>query len=434
MKYSVLFTVITALLFLLSSEARPQKVKVNVKEKVVEETDNRVNRKTDEVIDAGFDKVEEGIGKILKKTEKKSSDSSEQEAEKEESGNAGAASVKNPSEAKGSNQMQLTLKWNKYDFVPGEKIIFEDNQEGEENGEFPSRWDLAGGGSVENASFGDQNVIYFKEAESCIVPFFKEPVKDNLPDLFTVEFDCWFEPDEYCQYYVDFWDHKNQSESTIDIDPLIINANHAGINDMGEGFYPGYEEKGEITSGYWRHVAISFNTRALKVYLDDARVVNIPNLGINPEGLTICCDLMNTVGTQGINRFIKNIRIAEGAVKLYDKLIQDGRIVASGIRFDVNKASIRPESMGVINAIYALLQEHPEIKLSVEGHTDSDSDEALNQSLSEKRAQAVADHLINMGIDGSRLTSKGWGETKPVSINNTSEGKAANRRVEFVKS
>ncbi len=79
------------------------------------------------------------------------------------------------------------------------------------------------------------------------------------------------------------------------------------------------------------------------------------------------------------------------------------------------------------------MKDHPEIKLSVEGHTDSDGDEALNQSLSEKRAQAVADHLINMGIDGSRLTSKGWGETKPVSINNTSEGKAANRRVEFVK-
>jgi outer membrane protein OmpA-like peptidoglycan-associated protein len=435
MKYSVLFTVFTSLLFLLSTEAKPQKVKVNVKEKVVEETDNRANSKTDEVIDAGFDKIEEGIGNIFKKKEKKTrDDSSEQEAEKAESGDAGAGSGKNRSDVKGSNQSQLTLKWNKYDFVPGEKIIFEDNQEGEENGEFPSRWDLAGGGSVENASFGDQNVIYFKEAESCIVPFFKEPAKDNLPDLFTVEFDCWFEPDEYCQYYVDFWDHKNQGESTIDIDPLIINANHAGINRVGEGFYPGYEEKGEITSGYWRHVAISFNTRALKVYLDDARVINIPNLGINPEGLTICCDYMNTVGTQGINRFVKNVRIAEGAVKLYDKLMQEGRIVASGIRFDVNKATIRPESMGVINAIYALLKDHPEIKLSVEGHTDSDGDEALNQSLSEKRAQAVADHLINMGIDGSRLTSKGWGETKPVSNNNTSEGKAANRRVEFVKS
>ena len=434
MKHSILITLAAGLLFLLPQEASPQKVKVNVKEKVVEETDNRANRKTDEVIDAGFDKIEEGIGNIFKKKEKKAKDDpTDQEPGKNDSGVTGKDSGKNRAEAKESGQQQLTLKWNKYDFVPGEKIIFEDNQEGEENGEFPSRWDLAGGGNVENASFGDENVIYFKEASSCIVPFFKEPAKDNLPDLFTVEFDCWFEPDEYCQYYVDFWDHKNQSESTISIDPLIINANHAGINDVGEGYYPGYEEKGEITSGYWRHVAISFNTRALKVYLDDARVVNVPNLGINPEGLTICCDPMNTVGSQGNNRFIKNIRIAEGAVRLYDKLMQDGKIVASGIRFDVNKATIKPESMGVINEIAKLMKDHPEISFSVEGHTDSDGEEAFNQDLSERRAKAVADQLAKMGINNSRMTSRGWGESKPSGPNNTSEGKAANRRVEFVK-
>ena len=434
MKQTLFFTIVTAAFFLLPQEASPQKIKVNVKEKVVEETDNRANRKTDEVIDAGFDRIEQGIGNILKKKEKKTKDDSfDQEAGGEESVDAGIASGKSDTEAKESGQPQLTLKWNKFDFVPGEKIIFEDNQEGEENGEFPSRWDLAGGGNVENASFGDQNVIYFREAESCIVPFFKEPARDNLPELFTIEFDCWFESDEYCQYYVDFWDHKNQSETTIDIDPLIINANHAGINEVGEGYYPGFEEKGEITAGIWRHVAISFNTRALKVYLDDARVVNIPNLGINPEGITICCDRMNSAGAEGINRFIKNIRIAEGAVRLYDKLMQDGKIVASGIRFDVNKVTIKPESMGVINAIYTLLKDHPEIKLSVEGHTDSDGDDTFNQDLSERRAGAVADQLVKMGIDGSRLTSKGWGESKPAGPNNTSEGKAANRRVEFCK-
>jgi outer membrane protein OmpA-like peptidoglycan-associated protein len=434
MKYSVVFVLFAALLFLLTPEAKPQKVKVNVKEKVVEETDNRANRKTDEVIDAGFDKIEEGIGNIFKKKEKKTKDDpSEEEAEKEESGGASAASGKTRSVESGSGQQQLTLKWNKYDFVPGEKILFEDNQEGEENGEFPSRWDLAGGGNVENASFGDQHVLWFKEAESCIIPFFKEPQKDNLPDLFTVEFDCWFEPDEYCHYYVDFWDHKNQSESTIDIDPLIINANHAGINDVGEGFYPGYEEKGEITGGYWRHVAISFNTRALKVYLDDARVVNIPNLGINPEGLTICCDGMNTVGSQGINRFVKNVRIAEGAVKLYDKLMQDGKIITTGIRFDVNKANIKPESMGVINEITKLMKEHPEVNFSVEGHTDSDGETSFNQDLSVRRAEAVVAEMIRQGIDRSRLTSKGFGETAPINTNNSPEGKANNRRVEFVK-
>jgi outer membrane protein OmpA-like peptidoglycan-associated protein len=331
-----------------------------------------------------------------------------------------------------SQETSPTLTWNKYDFVPGDKIIFEDNQEGEQNGEFPSRWDLVGG-NVENAAFGGQNVIYFKEAGSCIIPLFKEPGKDNLPDLFTIEFDCWFEPEEYCEYFVYFYDQKNQSETTIEIDPLRINANHVGITDKGEGYYPGEEEMAEITRGFWRHVSISFNTRALKVYLDDARVMNIPNLGINPEGVTICCDAMNKGGTVGKNRFIKNVRIAEGAVKLYDKLMQDGKIVTSGIRFDVNKATIKPESMGVINSILQLMKEHPELNFSVEGHTDSDGDDASNQNLSERRAQAVVAELTKIGIAGNRLTSKGWGESKPVGPNNTAEGKAANRRVEFVK-
>ena len=203
-----------------------------------------------------------------------------------------------------SQESNIKLVWNKYDFVPGEKIIFEDNQEGEQNGEFPSRWDLVTG-NVENAAFGGQNVIYYKEAESCIVPLLKNPEKDNLPDLFTIEFDCWFEPEEYCQYLVSFYDQKNQSESPIEVEPLKINANHAGIPEKGEGFYPGEEEPGEITKGIWRHVAISFNIRALKVYLDDARVVNIPNLGFNPSGVTICCDPMNSAGAEGKNRFIK---------------------------------------------------------------------------------------------------------------------------------
>ena len=433
MKYSMLFSAVITILLLLPQEARSQKVKVNVKEKVVEETDNRANRKTDEIIDAGFDKVEEGIGNLFKKKDKKSAGETDNDGEKTDPRNDEPANRGNKNSVSGSESQQLALKWNKYDFVPGEKILFEDNQEGEENGEFPSRWDLAGGGNVENAAFGDQNVIYFKEASSCIVPFFKEPEKDNLPNLFTIEFDCWFEPEEYCQYLVDFWDHKNQSESVIDIDALIINANHAGIHGLGEGFYPGFEEKGEITSGFWRHVAISFNTRALKVYLDDARVVNIPNLGINPEGLTICCDHMNSAGAQGINRFVRNVRIAEGAVKLYDKLIQDGKIVTNGIRFDVNKATIRPESMGIINEIAKLMKEHPEIIISVEGHTDSDGETTFNQSLSERRAEAVMNELVRLGIDGTRMTSKGFGESAPIDTNNTPEGKANNRRVEFVK-
>ena len=130
---------------------------------------------------------------------------------------------------------------------------------------------------------------------------------------------------------------------------------------------------------------------------------------------------------------IKNIRIAEGGKKLYDRVMADGKFVTRGILFDVNKATLRPSSMGVINEVAKMMREHTELKFSIEGHTDGDGDEAYNLQLSESRAATVKKVLIDSGIDVARLQIKGMGESVPVSDNNTPEGKANNRRVEFVK-
>ena len=80
-----------------------------------------------------------------------------------------------------------------------------------------------------------------------------------------------------------------------------------------------------------------------------------------------------------------------------------------------------------------MMKEHQDLRLSIEGHTDSDGEEAWNQELSEKRASAVKDTLVERGIESSRLKTKGYGESKPLDSNSTPEGKANNRRVEFVK-
>ncbi len=429
MKKVVTITVLCAAFLLMSPDLQCQ-VKVDVKGKIVDETDSRANNAADDAISAGFDKIEDGVKGIFKKKDKGKKnvdESAEETAENEDE----AETPSNEVRGQKDQQTQATLKWNKYDFVPGDRIIFEDNQEGEQNGEFPSRWDLSEGGSVENASFGEDNVMYFKDDDTWIVPFIENPDKDYLPDIFTIEFDIWFEKDEYCQYFLELYDTKNQED--IDFRVIKLQANSVNIYQIGEGMYPGEEDDFNTDRSYWRHVAISFNKRAMKIYYDEARVMNIPNLTINPSGVTLSAGGFNTAGIQGINRLIKNVRIAEGGVKLYDKLMQDGKIIANGIRFDTNKSTIKPESMGVINSILALMNEHPELKLSVEGHTDSDGENALNQTLSEKRSQAVVDQLVKMGIDSSRLSSKGWGESKPLGPNNTSEGKASNRRVEFVK-
>jgi outer membrane protein OmpA-like peptidoglycan-associated protein len=83
--------------------------------------------------------------------------------------------------------------------------------------------------------------------------------------------------------------------------------------------------------------------------------------------------------------------------------------------------------------IVQVLKDNPDVKFEVDGHTDNTGTSGHNLTLSQQRADAVKDQLVKMGIDASRLTSKGLGDTKPVSDNNTLEGKANNRRVEFIK-
>ncbi len=102
--------------------------------------------------------------------------------------------------------------------------------------------------------------------------------------------------------------------------------------------------------------------------------------------------------------------------------------------FDVNSAAIKPESYGTLKEIAGVLQDNADVKVKIIGHTDSDGDDALNLALSKKRAEAVKSALTDeFKIDGSRIATDGKGETDPVADNKTPEGKAQNRRVEFVK-
>lgn len=118
---------------------------------------------------------------------------------------------------------------------------------------------------------------------------------------------------------------------------------------------------------------------------------------------------------------------------LKDEIEKTGHVAVYGILFDTGKATLQPASDGPLNEVLKLLTEDASLKLQIEGHTDNVGAAAANQALSEKRAQAVKDWLVAHGIAADRLTSKGFGATKPVADNSTDQGKAQNRRVELVK-
>jgi outer membrane protein OmpA-like peptidoglycan-associated protein len=420
MKYPLVFILFLVFTAFIPLQAWSQ-VKVDVKGKVNDEADRRANQKAEDAIDAGFNKLEEGLKGVFKKKPKKDPGQSEdagQAKNEEETPKPGIQL----SDGDKSSAATNVLSWSKYDFVPGDQVIFEDNLEKEENGEFPSRWDLWRG-NTEIAEMNGEKVIMMRDGNPGIVPYFKDPSEDHLPDIFTIEFDLLYKG-EY-PFEVNLYDMKNQqSASPSGYTTITISGNQMTMG-IASSEHPDKNKNPDV----WRHISIAYTDGKLKAYLDDTRLVNIPRLDFNPGGITL-----HAYHASDENHcYVKNVRIAKGGVKYYDRVMQDGKIIVNGIRFDVNKSTLKPESMGAINEIYTLMKDNPDLKFSVEGHTDSQGDDAFNMKLSEERAKTVRNKLIEMGISSGRLESKGWGETKPVSNNASPEDMANNRRVEFVK-
>jgi outer membrane protein OmpA-like peptidoglycan-associated protein len=115
-------------------------------------------------------------------------------------------------------------------------------------------------------------------------------------------------------------------------------------------------------------------------------------------------------------------------------LEEGGRAIVYGIRFDEDSDRLRTESDATLREILSVLESQPDLNLIVEGHTDATGDDAYNQDLSQRRAQAVVQWLVGRGIGAPRLQSMGHGEAQPVANNETAQGRALNRRVELRRS
>ena len=335
------------------------------------------------------------------------------------------------------------MAYNKFDFVAGDEIIFEDNMVGEKVGEFPSKWDLIEG-EAEIAKMNGENVIVIKKG-GYIRPLMKD-IYNYLGDVYTIEFDYWYtlkkEDESHGDYWIGlvpagekWWGYRKFNLNMPGhIDDWYWSRNEKKINftydwetTSDEGANGNREEI--LTPGNWVHISMSFNKRAMKVYINENRIANIPNMKSNIGWLAFWYGH----GDDNRHGYIRNFRVAKGAVPLYDRMMTNGRFITYGITFDVGKSIIKPESMGEINRIVEMMNENSDLKFSVEGHTDNTGSAATNQTLSEARSKAIVDKLIEMGISADRLKSAGKGQTNPIADNGTDEGKAKNRRVEFVK-
>lgn len=392
----------------------PVPAEAQILDKITKKVKKKAERKADQKIDKTIDK---GIEEVEDEMTRGKTDSIAMEEEKRE-GDLPEKGEGKPIET--SESQDPVLVWSKYDFVPGDKVIFEDNLRGEENGEFPSRWDLVRG-TVENAEFGGENIIMFRGGNPKIIPYLENREQDYLPDVFTIEFDLYV--NNVNSFEVFFFDQKNQRQPAKHA-TLTISSTGLRLYNIGS-YIP---DNGSIEN-QWAHIAVAYTKGKFKAYIDETRLINIPRLEFEPTGISIRA----YSASDKYKFYMKNFRLAEGGVKYYDQVLQHGKIIANGIRFDSGRATLKPESMGVIHEIVKLMQKYPEINFSVEGHTDSDGDDTSNLTLSKDRAMTVANTLVELGIPKERLSTKGFGETVPIDTNNTPEGKANNRRVEFVR-
>jgi outer membrane protein OmpA-like peptidoglycan-associated protein len=127
-------------------------------------------------------------------------------------------------------------------------------------------------------------------------------------------------------------------------------------------------------------------------------------------------------------------RVTAGGRTLYDALSATGRVATQGIYFNTGSDRIRPDSTPTLKEIGTMLAQHAEMKLTIEGPTDSTGTASMNQRLSEMRATAVRTALIELyRIESGRLTAVGRGATQPAASNQTPEGRQTNRRGELVR-
>jgi outer membrane protein OmpA-like peptidoglycan-associated protein len=184
------------------------------------------------------------------------------------------------------------------------------------------------------------------------------------------------------------------------------------------------------------HYAIQVQKTRFRIWVNETKLFDIPR-GVNTKD-TLNQLFFKMEGSNykddEIGYYLTNIKVAAGVPDTRHKLIEEGKFSTTGILFGFRSATIKPESYGVIKDIASVLKENPTVKVKVVGHTSNDGDLNANLELSKQRAVAVKDMMIKeFGIEESRLETEGKGPTQPVADNKPPEGKAQNRRVEFIK-
>jgi OmpA-OmpF porin, OOP family len=333
---------------------------------------------------------------------------------------------------------QSVQSYSKYDFIPGEKVIFFDDFSSENIGDFPVQWNTTGSGEIVTTSLYPGRWLKITNSRGITT------LADTLvlPDNYTIEFDVVPQKDAsnngnsvYCFYIISTSKPKDLNYGLARPGKNGIKFEFAYNNYYLAYYYDGTPPlSGSTTNPEYRQLAdkkyrisIWVQKERIRVYENEAKVFDLAKaMSKNVK--------YNMIRFSGGTPMVSNFRIATGLPDMRNKLLTEGKLVSYGIYFDVNKDVVKPESNGTLKAIADVLNENPDLRVKIVGYTDSDGADAANLDLSKRRGAAVKNELVNnFKIAASRLESDGMGENQPVAPNDTPANKAKNRRVEFIK-
>lgn len=328
-----------------------------------------------------------------------------------------------------SNEQSLQ-SYSKFDFVPGDKVIFFDDFSQDNIGDFPALWFSNGSGEVVTLNNYPGKWLNLK-AEGCFYP-----EKDLLTtENFTVEFDLIATTLTDFGFYIVSGNIKDPTEggAVPGVAGLKTKIHESGVDlsayansEYTLNAQGGYEIKPDEKN----HFSFWIQKTRIRIYINDKKVVDAPR--ILPTGFKYNI-LRFELGDED-HPLIGNFRVAAGLPDMRSKLLTEGKLISYGIYFDVNKDVVKPESYGTLKDIAQVLKDNPAVRIKITGHTDADGEDGSNLDLSKKRAVAVKHELVNtFGIDASRIETDGKGEAQPVAPNDSPSNKALNRRVEFIK-
>ena len=444
MRTFLIYAVLTGLAF----SAHSQSTSDILKQQAGEGVKQGANLATQKAGQKLTDKV---LGKLFNKNSKKTVAPTENNSGSETTTQANTAQNGIPQNVP-EDKSSLKI-YSKFDFIPGDKVLAYDDFLKDAIGDFPATWNTNGTGEVVNTSGKESHLLMLTKQGKYIPEYIK-----TLPDNFTFEYDLICN-DKFSYYSpalsIYFLTGKNGKEvfdgSFIPSDKRsgvkISLHPTGGLNNGGEGNTESFENgqsfmKNNINTSQFHsssgmrmvHVSIWRQKQRLRVYLNEEKIFDLPKAFPDVKNYnTALFEIWGDMKAED-RYLLSNIKFAAGLPDTRSKLVNEGKFVTTGILFDVNSDKIKPQSYGVLKDIANVLIENASINVKIIGHTDSDGNTVDNMTLSKRRADAVKASMVkDFGIDASRLQTDGKGASQPIASNSTAEGKANNRRVEFLK-